>query len=192
MSGDNDGDLRLYEPFRRTFSGRTMDEETECFKKQARRLLEEVRAEFTADDNGVALSGNEFEIRRRLVATLFRDLIDLKNRAKQGCVHGSGLRGDRDSEWCFPLEGNENQLGELRHPVTIDGEGETDIFGWQFRMYFAAPLVEPALLLWLVFARKPSGKVSDEWRDIQSVHIGQSKAEFSKWRDARSGNRLTR
>ncbi|MGV9479472.1 hypothetical protein [Gordonia aichiensis] len=188
MDDEVGGAIRNYSVFRRTFAGRTAEEETDCFRGQARQMFAELNNEFASADGSVPLSEKEAEARRRLVASLFEDLFRLKQRAKQGCVHGSGLQRDRDSEWCFPLEGNDNQLGELRHPVTIDGEGETDIFGWQFRMYFAAPQVEPTLLLWLVFARKPSSKVSDRWRDIQREHIARARAEFSNWHSGRSGN----
>ncbi|WP_349269131.1 hypothetical protein [Mycolicibacterium parafortuitum] len=130
------------------------------------------------------------EARKRLVATLMRDLFNLKHRAVQGTVAGSGLQ-ERDSEWCYPIAGNDSQLGELKHPVTVEGEGSTDIFGWQFRMYFAAPLVEPALLLFLVFARKPSSSYSSEWQAIQNGHITKAKSEFNAWHaNRRLGNSL--
>ena len=170
--------------WRHGFVGRTQAEETECFRTQARAILTEISKEFRSADER-PLTPAQAEVRKRYVATLFHDLIDLKNRAVKGCVRGSGLRGDRDSEWCFPLEGNDNQLGELKHPVLVGGQGSTEIFGWQFRMYFAAPLVEPGLILFLVFARKPSGGLSSEWQATQRGHIQNAKAEFAAWHATR-------
>ena len=186
-------EVGTYDAWRRQFNGRTEWEETELYEQQAREVVAAISREFEEDDDGQLLTDKQIGVRRRLVATLFRDVFDVRRRAVNGCVRGSGLQGDRDSEWCFPLEGNDSQIGELRHPVTVNGHGDTDIRGWQFRMYFAAPLVEPALILFLVFGRKPSSLVSDDWQAIQREHIEQARAEFSAWRAKRQlGNSLPR
>ena len=105
--------------WREQFEGRTRQEETDLFRQQARETLRELSEEFrSADDR--PLTAAQSAARKRYVATLFQDLFALKRRAVEGCVRGSGLRGDRDSEWCYPLDGNDNQLGELKHPVLVD------------------------------------------------------------------------
>lgn len=145
-----------------------------------RDLFREVSDEFTTDDGGEPLTPRQTAARKRLVAALIRDLIDLKKRATAGSIRGQGLSTDRASEWCWPV-GGEDQLGEMRHPVEVEPGDRTDIFGWQFRMYFAAPRVAPEILLWLICARKPSASKADDWKTIQNGHIADAKAEFEAW-----------
>lgn len=173
--------VEQYEPWRNEFRVRTQMEETEVFVQQVRSVLTEIGQEFVEDDGGVPLEPPLLDARKRLIASLIQDLIDLRRRAARGCIHGSGIQNDRDSEWCYPLNDHEKQLGELKHPVSVEGQGATDILGWQFRMYFAAPLIEPALILYLVFGRKPIAHVSAEWRAIQDGHIALAKSEFTSW-----------
>ncbi|RIT32694.1 hypothetical protein [Mycobacteroides abscessus] len=179
--------IRPYAPWQEQFGGRTQLHERELFKDQARTVFTELLDELQEDDDG-PLTQAQIQARRRLVAQLFQELFDLKNRAITGCVHGSGLTKAKDSEWCHPLKGHDHQLGELRHPVLVDDEGATDAWGWQFRMYFAAPLVEPALIVFLVFARKPIARSATEWevvKRLQDGHIAQACAEFLSWLEER-------
>ncbi|WP_454791695.1 hypothetical protein [Mycolicibacterium lutetiense] len=180
-----------YSAWQSEFRGRTEIEETALFKTQARSVYLEWIAELASEDSE-PLDAVELGIRKRLVATAFQDLFDVQKRAAEGSVRGSGVRGDKASEWCFPLGGNDDQLGELRHPVLEeDDEGSTDVLGWQIRMYFAAPSIEPALILYLVFGRKPSSRVSSQWRAIQRDHIETARGEFITWHANRQfGNSL--